>query len=64
MAAVKLVLWSCLVAVLSYFAYRELQVHTFSYTVNVHIPAKRSDVYHMVFDNPEIGLKIHPLWYA
>ena len=64
MAAAKLILLSCLVAVFGYFTYKELQDNTLSLTKKIHIPAKRSDVFQKMFDDPEFYLKIHPLWYV
>ena len=64
MAAVKLFLLSCLVAVVGYFTYRELQVSTLGLVKKIHIPAKRSDVFQKLFDDPEFYVKIHPLWYV
>ncbi|CAH3174179.1 unnamed protein product [Porites evermanni] len=61
MAAAKLIILSCLVAVFGYFTYKELQVNTLSLTKKIHIPAKRSDVFQKMFDDPEFYLKIHPL---
>ena len=64
MAAAKLFLLSCLVAVVGYFTYRELQVSTLGLVKKIHIPAKRSDVFQKLFDDPEFYAKIHPLWYV
>ena len=64
MAAAKLFLLSCLVAVVGYFTYRELQVSTLGLVKKIHIPAKRSDVFQKLFDDPEFYVKIHPLWYV
>ena len=64
MAAAKLILLSCLVAVFGYFTYKELQHNTLSSTKKIHMPAKRSDVFQKMFDDPEFYLKIHPLWYV
>ena len=64
MAAAKLILLSCLVAVFGYFTYKELQVNTLSLTKKIHIPAKRSDVFQKMFDDPEFYLTNHPLWYV
>ena len=64
MAAAKLIFLSCLVAVFGYFTYKELQVNTLSLTKKIHIPAKRSDVFQKMFDDPEFYLTIHPLWYV
>ena len=60
----RLILLSCLVAVFGYFTYKELQVNTLSLTKKIHIPAKRSDVFQKMFDDPESYLKIHPLGYV
>lgn len=57
---VKLALCSLLVAGLSYFAYRELQIDTRGLTINIHIPAKRFDVFRKMFDDPEFFGKINP----
>lgn len=63
MAATKIIVWSCLVAVLGFLAYRELQVVTLGFSFDpLYIPAKRSDVFRMLIDEPEIWVKIHPLW--
>ena len=64
MAAATFILLSCLVPVFGYFTYKELQVNTLSLTKKIHIPAKRSDVFQKMFDDPEFYLKIHPLWYV
>ena len=64
MTAAKLFLLSCLVAVVGYFTYRELQVSTLGLVKKIHIPAKRSDVFQKLFDDPEFYVKIHPLWYV
>ena len=64
MAAAKLFLLSCLVAVVWYFTYRELQVNTLGLVKKIHIPAKRSDKFQKLFDDPEFYLKINPLWYV
>jgi len=56
-----LVLFSLLVAGLSYVVYRELQIDTRGFTINIHIPAKRADVFRKLFDEPEFAKKIHPL---
>ena len=64
MTAAKLFLLSCLVAVVGYFTYRELQVSTLGLVKKIHIPAKRSDVFQKLFDDPEFYAKIHPLWYV
>ena len=64
MAAAKLFLLSCLVAVVGYLTYKELQVSTLGLAKEIHIPAKRSDVFQKLFDDPEFYLKIHPLWYV
>ena len=64
MAAAKLFLLSCLVTVVGYFTYRELQVSTLGLVKKIHIPAKRSDVFQKLFDDPEFYVKIHPLWYV
>ncbi|KAM7432725.1 hypothetical protein ABFA07_016903 [Porites harrisoni] len=61
MTAAKLFLLSCLVAVVGYFTYRELQVSTLGLVKKIHIPAKRSDVFQKLFDDPEFYVKIHPL---
>ena len=60
----RLILLSCLVAVFGYFTYKELQVNTLSLTKKIHVPAKRSDVFQKMFDDPEFYLKIHPLGYV
>ena len=60
----RLILLPCLVAVFGYFTYKELQVNTLSLTKKIHIPAKRSDVFQKMFDDPEFYLKIHPLGYV
>ena len=62
MAAIKWILLSCLVAGFGCFVHRELQVVTLGFTINVHIPAKRSDVFQKLYDEPEFYVKIHPLW--
>jgi len=50
-----------LVAGLSYFVYRELQFDTRGFTINIHIPAKRADVFRKLFDEfAEFTKKIHP----
>ena len=64
MAAAKLFLLSCLVAVVGYFTYKELQVSTLFLVKEIHIPAKQSDVFQKLFDDPEFYPKIHPLWYV
>ena len=64
MTAAKLFLLSCLVAVVGYFTYSELQVSTLGLVKKIHIPAKRSDVFQKLFDDPEFYAKIHPLWYV
>ena len=64
MAAAKLFLLSCLVAVVGYFTYKELQVRAIGLVKEIHIPAKQSDVFQKLFDDPEFYLKIHPLWYV
>lgn len=64
MAAAKLILLSCFVVVVGYFTYRELQVGTLGFVKKIHIPAKPSDVFQKLFDDPEFYLKIHPLWYV
>lgn len=61
MAFVKIVLWSCLGAVLGYFAIQEFTVVTESFLIQKLIPAKRKDVFDLLI-NPDYILKFHPLW--
>lgn len=63
MAATKIVFLSVLVAVLGFLAYKELQVVTLGFSLDpLYIPAKRSDVFRILMDDPEFWVKIHPLW--
>ena len=55
---------SSLVFFVGYFTYSELQVGTLGLVKKIHIPAKRSDVFQKLFDDPEFYLKIDPLWYV
>ena len=64
MADAKLFLMSCLVAVVGYFTYKELQVSTLGLVKEIHLPAKQSDVFQKLFDDPEFYVKIHRLWYV
>lgn len=59
--AAKMLLGSCLVAVLGYLAYQELTFVTTEFSLKMLIPAKRSEVFQLL-DNPEFYLKVHPLW--
>lgn len=60
MAFVKIVLWSCLGAILGYFAIQEFTVVTESFLIQKLIPAKRKDVFDLLI-NPDYILKFHPL---
>ena len=63
MVATKILLLSTLVAVLGFLAYMELQVVTVGFSFEpLYIPAKRSDVFGMLMDDPEFWVKVHPLW--
>lgn len=58
--AFKIIFWSCLLAVLAYFTYQELTVVTDNFSIQIQIPAKRSDVFRVLLD-PELSpLKTHP----
>jgi len=59
--AFKIIFWSCLLAVLAYLTYQELTVVTDSYSMQIEIPAKRSDVFRVLADPELFPLKIHPL---
>ena len=62
MAVTKIIFLSNLVAILGLLANRELQVLKVGFSLDLlFIPAKRSDVFRLLFDEPEIWLKIHPL---
>ena len=59
----KRIFWSCLVVLVAYFGYHELKFVTDKILVERFIPAKRSDVFHELFDKPEVTwVKFHPLW--
>ena len=60
--ATKVIFWSCVVAVFAYFAYQELTVVTDSISVQVHLPAKRSDVFRLLLDPEFVPRKFQPLW--
>ena len=60
--AMKVIFWSCLVAVLGYFAYQELTVVTDSISVQMNIPARRADVFRLLLDPEFVPLKFQPLW--
>ena len=63
MGATKIVLLSTLVAVLGFLAFMELQIVTVSFSFeSLYIPAKRSDVFRTLMDDPELWVKAHPLW--
>ncbi|KAJ7386952.1 hypothetical protein OS493_003910 [Desmophyllum pertusum] len=59
--AVKIIFWSCLVAILGYFAYQELTVVTDSISLQTVIPAKRSDVFRVLLNPEFVPLKFQPL---
>ena len=61
---VKGIFWSCLVVLVGYFGYHELKFVTVKILVERFIPAKRSDVFHVLFDKPEVTVKFHPLWWV
>lgn len=60
MAVVKIVVWSCLVAVLGYFASQEFAMVTESFSIQKLIPAERKDVFDLLI-NPDYLLKFHSL---
>ena len=60
--AVRIIFGSCIVAVLSYLAYQELTFVTVEFSLKMDIPAKRSELFELLLDNPEFYLKVHPLW--
>ena len=60
--AIKIIFWSCVVAVFGYFAYQELTFVTDSISVQEHIPAKRSDVFRLLLDPEFVPRKFQPLW--
>lgn len=63
MAAAKTIFLSCLVAALGFLVYRELQIVTVGFSLDpLYIPAKRSDVFRMLLEEPEVWVNIHPLW--
>ena len=60
--AVRIIIGSCLVAVVSYLSYQELTFVTVEFSLKMDIPAKRSVLFELLLDNPEFYLKVHPLW--
>lgn len=58
-AATKIVLLSTLVAVLGFMADTELPCHSWLSFQPLYIPAKKSDVFRMLMDDPEyFGVKV------
>lgn len=50
-------------AILGVLAYRELEVVTVGFSLEpVYIPAKRSDVFRILMDEPEYLVMTHRMW--
>lgn len=50
-------------AILGVLAYRELEVVTVGFSLEpVYIPAKQSDVFRILMDEPEYLVMTHPMW--
>ena len=60
--AFKIIFCSCLVAAIAYLTYQELTVITDSYSLEIVVPAKRSDVFRLLLDPKFVLLKFHPMW--